>query len=178
MTHQTTQPGHSGGAIDQADVQDWTQRIKDLLANTQVISAPSPSGARSWHFRMFECFNPIDECLVTWCCPCVTFGKTHHRTRKDPSMTTYSPVNASCLGYALFRCFGCWWVPETMQRADIRAKYNLEGTMLEDLLRSCCCTCCNLVQMEKESVHREEESKKLVAQQYQTPTHNMQYMSK
>lgn len=65
-----------------------------------------------------------------------------------------------------------------MQRSDIRAKYNLEGTMMEDCVRSFFCSCCSLVQMEKETAHREEESKKLVAEQYQTPAHNMQYLSK
>jgi hypothetical protein len=40
-------------------------------------------------------FNPIDLCLVTYCCPCVTFGKTHHRLRKDPNLAGYEPINTS-----------------------------------------------------------------------------------
>jgi hypothetical protein len=32
---------------------------------------------------------------MTWCLPCVTFGKTHHRVRKDASMQGYEPINTS-----------------------------------------------------------------------------------
>jgi hypothetical protein len=33
--------------------------------------------------------------LITYCVPCVTFGKTHHRTRKDATMAGYEPINTS-----------------------------------------------------------------------------------
>jgi hypothetical protein len=33
--------------------------------------------------------------LITYCVPCVTFGKTHHRTRKDANMAGYEPINTS-----------------------------------------------------------------------------------
>ena len=65
-----------------------------------------------------------------------------------------------------------------IQRTDLRAKYNLEGSMLEDLARACCCHCCDLIQMEKESQHREAETSKIVAEPYQTPAHDMQYFGK
>jgi hypothetical protein len=37
---------------------------------------------------------------MTYCCPCVTFGKTHHRTRKNGSLEGYEPVNTSVRGSA------------------------------------------------------------------------------
>jgi Cys-rich protein (TIGR01571 family) len=66
-------------------------------------------------------------------------------------------------------CFGLHWIPESMQRMDIRHKYNLQGSCLTDIAAACCCALCDLVQQEKESEYRE----KLVAggQQYgQTET--------
>ena len=42
-----------------------------------------------------------------------------------------------------------------MQRAEVRAKYNLQGSCLEDLACSICCGCCSLIQQEKEAEHRE-----------------------
>ena len=128
-TQTTHTGGQPGGSIDPVDVQYWQNRIKDFFANTQAFSAPSPAGARTWHYRMFDCFNPIDECeflvlmfvsyesqrmarlrairtcalltsssflgLMAWCCPCVTFGKIHHRAHKHPQLEGYSPLNAS-----------------------------------------------------------------------------------
>lgn len=42
-----------------------------------------------------------------------------------------------------------------MQRADIRQRYNLQGSCLIDLATACCCGCCDLIQQEKESAARE-----------------------
>jgi len=43
-----------------------------------------------------------------------------------------------------------------MQRADIRRKYNLQGSCITDIAAACCCALCDLVQQEKESEHREK----------------------
>lgn len=32
---------------------------------------------------------------MTWCCPAITFGKTHHRLHHDPQLRDYSPINIS-----------------------------------------------------------------------------------
>lgn len=37
---------------------------------------------------------------------------------------------------------------------DVREKHNLEGSCVGDLLKSCCCLCCAVVQAEKESSDR------------------------
>jgi hypothetical protein len=44
-----------------------------------------------------------------------------------------------------------------MQRHEIRKKYNLQGSFLGDLARSCCCALCELTQAAKESELREKE---------------------
>lgn len=42
-----------------------------------------------------------------------------------------------------------------MQRQYIRERYNLEGSCIKDLVASFCCTCCTLMQSDKEATHRE-----------------------
>jgi hypothetical protein len=37
----------------------------------------------------------FDKGAITCCVPCVTFGKTHHRSRKDANLEGYTPVNAT-----------------------------------------------------------------------------------
>lgn len=42
-----------------------------------------------------------------------------------------------------------------LQRANIREKYNLQGSCLVDIATACCCGCCDLIQQEKEAAHRD-----------------------
>lgn len=59
----------------------------------------------------------------------------------------------------------------SLQRADIRAKYNLEGSCLVDIAASCCCALCVLTQDEKEVKARDAagQGSPGVMQQYQAP---------
>lgn len=43
----------------------------------------------------------------------------------------------------------------SLQRADIRAKYNLDGNCIVDIAASCCCALCVLTQDEKEVIARD-----------------------
>lgn len=43
------------------------------------------------------------------------------------------------------------WVPTAMQSSELRGKYNLKGNCCIDVTKGCCCTCCALVQAEKEA---------------------------
>jgi PLAC8 family len=57
-----------------------------------------------------------------------------------------------------------------MQRAEVRKKYNLQGSCIEDILLSCCCGCCSLIQQDKEAEYREPLMADAgVKQQYQAP---------
>lgn len=86
----------SNGPIDDRDVQDWTKRFNEVLAKpSEVVNSRSPPGAQPWFSSFFGCFNPLDLCLMTYCLPCVTFGKTHHRLHKSGTLDGYEPINTS-----------------------------------------------------------------------------------
>jgi len=135
------------------DVTEWTERIKDALGDTSKITAPRQAAA-PWHTSLFGCFDPIDTCLITCCCPCVTFGKTHHRLRKDPNLVGYSPVNVSCLGFwaSTYCCLHI--IPQLLQKHDIKEKFNLDGDFATDCLKSWCCACCDIIQQDKEAEYQ------------------------
>lgn len=59
-------------------------------------------------------------------------------------------------------------IPVAMQRSDIRHKYNLEGNCCTDILKACCCGCCDIIQQDKEVADREGKQG-AVEQQYQAP---------
>ncbi|KAF1998021.1 hypothetical protein P154DRAFT_440066 [Amniculicola lignicola CBS 123094] len=160
------------GVIDQKEINDWVQRAKTDLNNKKWSSA-SPVDAREYKNSFWGCFSPPDLCCITCCLPCVTFGKTHHRLRKNANMEGYETVNTSCISFYLASCFGLHWVMQAMQAADVREKYNLQGSCTGDLVKSFCCLCCSVVQAEKESLEREAE-KGTVKEQYGGETMVMQ----
>ncbi|KAL2162301.1 hypothetical protein VTH06DRAFT_7214 [Thermothelomyces fergusii] len=144
------------GPVSNDDVADWTARFNDVLAKPgDYLNSQSPANAQPWYHSFFACFSPIDTCLLAYCCPCVVFGRTHHRIRKNANLEGYEPINTSCLLFCATGCFGLHWIPMAMQRADLRTKHNLQGSCLLDIAGACCCHCCQLVQDDKEAAHRE-----------------------
>ncbi|KAL6865486.1 hypothetical protein ACO1O0_001580 [Amphichorda felina] len=152
-----SQPQAAAGPIDQKDIDHWMGKFNSSLADVNgTVNNQSSAGASAWSNNFWAFISPIDTCLVTWCCPCVTFGKTHHRLHKDANLEGYSPINTSCLMFCASTYFPLWCFPIAAQRADIRAKYNLEGSCVADLLCGWCCSCCSIVQMDKEVADREK----------------------
>jgi len=146
------------GTIDHNDMNDWKARFNSALNDPNgTIKAKAPAEARKWEHSFWGCCVPVSTCFISCCLPCITFGKTHHRTRKSPTLEGYSAINTSCLLFCGASCFGLHWIPEAMQRADIRHKYNLQGSFVGDIIRSFCCPCCELMQTAKEAEFREKE---------------------
>ena len=84
------------GPLSDSDMDDWKTRINDVLARPgEHVNSKSPETSQAWNSPFFGCFTPIDTCLMTWCIPCVTFGKTHHRLRKNGNLDGYEPINTS-----------------------------------------------------------------------------------
>jgi Cys-rich protein (TIGR01571 family) len=102
-------------------------------------------------------------------CPCVVFGRIHHRLHKNGSLEGYNWLNTSCLFSA-----GSRFVPFlplalfSMQRADVRRKYDLQGSCVSDILLTCCCGCCSIIQQDNEAAHREKELAGNVKEQYKS----------
>ena len=92
-----TQPGAaSQGPINDADVAEWKNRFNDVLARpSEHLNSKSPENAEPWTSNFWHFFNPLETCLMTWCCPCVVFGRTHHRVSKSGSLEGYQPINTS-----------------------------------------------------------------------------------
>ncbi|KAH7178171.1 PLAC8 family-domain-containing protein [Fusarium sp. MPI-SDFR-AT-0072] len=147
---------HNNGPIDHNDLNEWKDRFNDVLARpSEHVNSKSPESSQPWQNSFFGCFSPVSLCAITCCVPCVTFGKTHHRLRKNGNLQGYEPINTSCLLFWGSTCFGLHWIPLALQRANLREKYNLQGSCLVDLATACCCGCCDLIQQDKEAEYRE-----------------------
>ncbi|KAG6008280.1 hypothetical protein E4U21_004742 [Claviceps maximensis] len=81
-----------------------------------------------------------------------------------------------CLLFCAAGCIGLHWIPLAMQRMNIREKYSLRGSCIQDLALSCCCHCCVLIQSDKEAEHREKLLEGSgVQKQYKGNTEEMKY---
>lgn len=88
---------------------------------------------------LFSCFNDIPLCLTTYCAPCYTFGKTAESVGEDCLMcgvVTFVPL-------ANLYFF-------TKIRGQVRDKKGIDGSFINDLLLTCCCGLCSLVQEAQE----------------------------
>ncbi|KFY07602.1 hypothetical protein V492_06994 [Pseudogymnoascus sp. VKM F-4246] len=149
-----SQPAPVAAPAGNDDVAHWTNRITEALNKPETITGPVPASHQPWHHRFLEFFNPIDLCLITCCCPCVTFGKTHHRLHHDANLKDYSPVNASCIGWWASGCCAATSVGIVLQRRTIMDRFGLTGDFPVNCLRGCFCGCCDLIQQEKEVEYR------------------------
>ncbi|KAF2204333.1 PLAC8-domain-containing protein [Delitschia confertaspora ATCC 74209] len=121
------------------------------------------SEKQEWHHSGAACCSPFSTCLLSWCCPCILYGRAHHRVKSNGNMQNYSCTNSACLIYAGMACLGLSWIPAMLERGDLREKYHLKGNGCTDCLCACCCAPCDLTQQDKETEYR--ESQHLIAQQ-------------
>ncbi|GKT64989.1 PLAC8 family protein [Colletotrichum tofieldiae] len=88
--------------------------------------------------------------MVGTCLPCLLLGKTSERLR-DPTMQTYEAINTDCMlmcGISFFT--GCGWVYGMMKRGEIRERFGIKGSGASDCCVSYWCSCCALIQQDKE----------------------------
>lgn len=105
--------------------------------------------------------------LLGTCCPCILFGRVHHRLHKDGSLQGYNWLNTTCLLSVVAVCVPLLPLTITsMQRSDVRRKYDLKGDCITDIALSCCCGCCSMIQQDNEAAYREGELAGGVKEQY------------
>ncbi|KAK4171591.1 PLAC8 family-domain-containing protein [Triangularia setosa] len=157
------------GPISDADVAEWKDKFnKVFAAPSEHFNSKSPATAQPWTHNFWNFVNPLETCLMTWCLPCVVFARTHHRVNKSASLRGYEPINTSCLLFCGSAAVCMQWLPMAIQRADFRAKYNLQGSCAVDVALACCCGCCDIMQMDKEAELRAsgEQSQNGIQEQY------------
>ena len=77
------------GPIDQKDIDHWMGKLNTALADVNgTVNNQSPAGASSWSNSFWNFFAPVDTCLITCCCPCITFGKYELQKKKHCPYTS------------------------------------------------------------------------------------------
>ena len=103
-----------------------------------------------WNKGLFDCCDNIETCSFTYCCHCFQYAKISEKFEKSSYWT-------NCLIYSALMAFlpPCFPIYMGKFREDLRTKYQLPGSFLEDCLTHCCCHCCALIQETKEIELRE-----------------------
>lgn len=116
------------------------------------------AGSAEWQNDLFDCFSGADNlCLKATFCSCFVYGKIVARG-KDPSLQGYERFNGDCIGFAaLNACCGLGWVLSMMNRGQVRERYGIKGDGCTDCLTEYFCTCCSLIQVEKEIIVRSQQ---------------------
>jgi Cys-rich protein (TIGR01571 family) len=123
-------------------------------APMQQQFAPGPNVTeQEWGNGLCSC-GPCDLCLVGTFLPCLLLGKTSERLR-DPTMASYEPLNTDCMLHCGINYLtGCGWIWVMMKRGEIRERYGIKGSGMDDCCASYWCSCCSLIQQEKEVIAR------------------------
>ncbi|XP_058735411.1 cell number regulator 1-like [Vicia villosa] len=103
-----------------------------------------------WSTGLCRCLDDPGICLVTACCPCVTFGLIAEIVDKgDPSCTCNGTIYGALLGLTGLAClYSCYY------RSKLRAQYDLPEAPCMDCLVHFCCETCALCQEYRELKNR------------------------
>lgn len=152
----------------------------------------------TWKYGLCDC-GDIGTCCTGIFCPCIVYGKTQYRlsqrsARRDPTnMLGYETFNGSCAVMAVLCGCGCMYllplspsvhqnvltslspgILAAIQHTRTRKMYEIEGGVGSDCVRALCCTCCTLIQDEKEIKNREGHARRFAGP---TVAANAPYMS-
>ncbi|KAI9754778.1 MAG: hypothetical protein M1815_005417 [Lichina confinis] len=122
-------------------------------AHTHAAATTAAGPAQPWANSFWDCLDPLDLCFLSYCCPCIVFGRTQQRV-VDPQLENYETVNTDCLIWYGLSCVGVQWLYQMIKRTEFRERFNLEGSQGMDCFGSYCCLCCELMQSEKEARYR------------------------
>ncbi|EAS28177.1 uncharacterized protein CIMG_09381 [Coccidioides immitis RS] len=128
----------------------------------QVLHPRQEVRGGTWSYALCDC-RDIGVCCTGLFCPCILYGRTQYRLsrksdQKDPTnLLGYETCNAQCTAMGLL-C-GCQWLLATIQHIRVRRAYGISSDIATDCVRASCCTCCTLIQDEREIKYREEAAR-------------------
>lgn len=128
-------------------------------------SAPDDSN-HPWKFSLWACCDPAKTCCCACLFPCCLFGKTASRWKEEQNE---NQCNTDCCLFSILGTCGLHWLPVMMQRSKIRKYFHIKGSTCGDCVASACCTCCVLVQNDKQS-----QQQRSTSGEYRSPT-KMEY---
>ena len=113
------------------------RRFSSFIKVSSVLKSSKMS--KEWSNGLCSCLNDIPLCLTGYCAPCYVFGKNAEAVGDDCLMC----------GIVTFVPLANLWFA-TQIRGKIREQKGIDGSFVNDLLMSCCCPLCALIQEAQE----------------------------
>jgi len=116
-----------------------TQPSSTAAEGTSTVPSAKAEGEmeNNWSFPFFGCFTDPKLCIITFCLPCFTNGRTAEAVGDDCIFC--------CIGYFFLGC-----IAGMIVRGKVRDKKNIAGNVCIDLLAHLFCPLCALVQDNRE----------------------------
>ncbi|KAA8912908.1 PLAC8 family-domain-containing protein [Sphaerosporella brunnea] len=115
------------------------------------------NGVQKYQHGMCDCMGDIPTCCLGYWCPCILYSRTYHRLKTAPksNIERHHSCNIHCGIFCLLAPVS--FVLTTLQRSRIRENYRIEGSVASDCVKAYCCSCCVLIQDDREVRHREDQ---------------------
>lgn len=96
-----------------------------------------------WKNGLCSCLEDIPQCLLTWCSPCIPYGRTQSivATGSDADWVMWCVIF-----WAVSNFTGCACILEVMTRSNLRAKHNIPGSLGMDIFHALYCIPCAIQQ--------------------------------
>ncbi|KAJ0037258.1 hypothetical protein Pint_23301 [Pistacia integerrima] len=102
-----------------------------------------------WSTGLYDCCHDPSNCLITCCCPCITFGQVAEIIDRG---------NTACklqgLVYYAMAAIGCGWLYGGAYRSKLRRLFSLPEAPCRDWVVHCFCCICSLTQEYRELKNR------------------------
>eukprot|EP00243_Klebsormidium_subtile_P011235 TRINITY_DN62_c0_g1_i1.p1 TRINITY_DN62_c0_g1~~TRINITY_DN62_c0_g1_i1.p1 ORF type:complete len:194 (+),score=20.18 TRINITY_DN62_c0_g1_i1:88-669(+) len=115
-------------------------------AAVPVYTQPGPVAPSEWQAGLCEWYKDFGLCIVTCCCPCITFGQTAEII--DNGITSCASAAAIC--FLIQAVAGCGCLYSCGFRSKLRAKFGLPASPCNDCCTHWCCSCCAFIQEYRE----------------------------
>ncbi|XP_031120177.1 protein PLANT CADMIUM RESISTANCE 7-like [Ipomoea triloba] len=122
--------------------------VNGKAAYGQPVGAPVGVPSQ-WTTGLCGCCEDSSNCCVTWCCPCITFGRNAEIIDNGVTSCAHGGII-----YFLLACVGCACYYTCTYRTKLRAFFNLPEDPCNDCLVHCCCLPCALCQEHRELMNR------------------------
>ncbi|XP_047312510.1 cell number regulator 2-like [Impatiens glandulifera] len=114
------------------------------------ISSTSSNDPVPWSTGLCDCFDNCENCCLTYCCPCVTFGRIAEIVDRGST-----PCGVSGTLYVLIMlATGCSCIYSCFYRSKMRGQFFLQETPCTDICIHCWCEPCALCQEYRELQNR------------------------
>ncbi|XP_065871215.1 protein PLANT CADMIUM RESISTANCE 2-like [Euphorbia lathyris] len=116
--------------------------------STTIGRRAMPPG--KWSTGLCHCCDDPANCLITSCCPCITFGQIAEIVNQgSSSCATSGAIYGVLLAFTGLSClYSCFY------RSKLRGQYDLEEAPCVDCLVHFCCETCALCQEYRELKNR------------------------